>query len=341
MHRVVRTLLIVTALGLPPSADHRAGAAQASPALGTPQRCARYRGLPAGFPVQATAGMVYVPAGSFVPGSRHGYPEERGDARPVQVEGFYLDRTEVTNAQFARFVAETGYVTRAEQDGHAPVFRVPTRAEYELRPHAWWTRVQGASWRHPSGPGSDLTGRDNRPVVQLAHADALAYAHWLGRDLPSEREWEYAAKAGLHGASLDHEPRDARGRPSANFWQGDFPLQNSREDGFAEHAPVGCFADNALGLYDMLGNVWEWTSERYTASQRAEDRDESRDPARPAPASPGSCSSFDTGAQLVIKGGSFLCSATYCARYRVAARHRQEAAQPSMHLGFRTVRRAP
>lgn len=322
--RGLPTALLVLAMGALPFME-RAQAGQSD--LGTTQRCARYRGLPAGFAPGSKAGMVSIPAGDFVPGSMHGYPEERGAPRSVHVDAFSIDRTEVTNAQFERFVRATGYVTRAEREGSAPVFHVPTQAELEQRDYAWWTRVPGANWRHPSGPGSDLRGRANMPVVQVAYEDALAYAQWLGRALPSELQWEYAAKAGRTSDELHHEPRDGAGHPTANFWQGDFPLQNEREDGFAEHAPVGCYEPNPFGLHDMLGNVWEWTSDAYTASHR--DRDQ------PQPGT--SCSPSAEGARLVIKGGSFLCSATYCARYRVAARHMQEATQPSMHLGFRTV----
>jgi formylglycine-generating enzyme len=279
--------------------------------LGTRARCARFSGLPAG------DGMVQVPAGSLVPGSQHGYSEERGDGRAIEVAAFQIDRTEVTNAQFARFVRATGYVTEAERSGSAPVFHTPTQAELELREYAWWTQVEGANWRHPRGPGS--SAQPNHPVVQVTYADALAYARWLGRSLPTELQWEYAAKAGRSDEALRHEPRNGAGRPSANFWQGDFPLVNAREDGFAEHAPVGCFEPNAFGLHDMLGNVWEWTADPYTASHSEVD----------------GCSSSLAG--LTIKGGSFLCSANFCARYRVAARHMQEPTQPAMHLGFRTV----
>jgi sulfatase modifying factor 1 len=290
--------------------------AQAGAELGTRARCAQYRGLPTG---GKGAGMVYVPAGQFVPGSRHGYAEERGAEQPVSIAGFYIDRTEVTNAQFERFVRATGHVTEAERAGGAPVFHVPTQAELAENAFAWWAHVEGASWRHPRGPGSRAL--PNLPVVQVTYADALAYARWLGHELPSEQQWEYAAKAGRDDEALHHEPRDAEGRPTANFWQGDFPLQNAREDGFAEHAPVGCYEPNAFGLHDMLGNVWEWTSAAYSASHKSEDE--------------AGCSPSESG--LVIKGGSFLCSANYCARYRVAARHMQAPDQPAMHLGFRTV----
>jgi formylglycine-generating enzyme required for sulfatase activity len=319
----LRASLLIALLGVISSADGQVRARQPSEDLGSTQRCARYGGLPAGFVAQPAAGMVYVPAGSFVPGSQHGYLEERGDEREVSVAGFYIDRTEVTNAQFERFVGATGYVTLAEREGSAPVFYVPTQAELEQRDHAWWTRVAGASWRKPSGPSSKM--QRNRPVVQVVYADALAYARWLGHELPSELQWEYAAKALRSSEALHHEPRNSKGQPTANFWQGDFPLHNAREDGFAELAPVGCYEPNPFGLHDMLGNVWEWTANAYTVSQRERDQDSA------------SCSPEAVGARLVIKGGSFLCASSYCARYRVAARHMQEADQPSMHIGFRTV----
>jgi len=296
--------------------------------LGSKRRCAQYGGVPAGFATNKTAGMQFVPAGSFVPGSTQGYPEERGDEKPLQVASFYIDRTEVTYAQFERFVRATGYLTQAEREGSAAVFRVPTQAELGQRDFAWWTLVAGASWRQPGGPGSK--SQRNKPVVQVAYADALAYARWLGHELPTEAQWEYAAKAGRTSDDLHHEPRDRTGHPTANFWQGEFPLHNAREDGFAEQAPVGCYEPSPFGLHDMLGNVWEWTSNAYTASHRGRDTADS-----------GSCSPDTPGARLVIKGGSFLCAASYCARYRVAARHMQEASQPTMHLGFRTVLNTP
>jgi formylglycine-generating enzyme len=176
-----------------------------------------------------------------------------------------------------------------------------------------------------------LHGRLNHPVVQVTQADALAYARWLGHALPSEEQWEYAAKAGRDDLSLHREPRDAQGKPAANFWQGDFPTQNDRQDGFETSAPVGCFAANGFELFDMLGNVWEWTNSRYTSSHRAQDSDEAR-------GGDDSCTAPTRArTRFALKGGSFLCSANFCARYRVGARHAQEAEQPAMHIGFRTV----
>lgn len=310
--------------------------------LGSGERCLSYSGVPEGFAQRPSAGMVWIAGGTFIPGSQHGYPEERG-GKSEQVPGFWLDRTEVTNAQFARFAAATGYVTQAEREGAAPVFQRPTEREYkEGSDYVWWQNVAGASWRHPEGPRSSVSARPNHPVVQVTHADALAYARWLGRSLPSEAQWEYAAKAGRDDLALHRAPRDARGKPLANFWQGDFPLENSREDGYETSAPVGCFADNAFGLFDMLGNVWEWTSSAYTASHREQDRhDFALASVFGVQGSAVGCSeSAKKGARLVLKGGSFLCAASFCARYRVAARHAQEVGQPAMHVGFRTVRSA-
>lgn len=309
--------------------------------LGDRAHCQNYSGLPDGFPHAPSAGMVWISGGELTPGSRRGYPEEQGGTR-VSVPGFWMDRSEVTNAQYLRFVEATGYVTDAERAGVAPVFAPPRVAAGQEAPaYSWWQPVAGASFRHPQGPDSDLKGRAHHPVVQITHADALAYARWLGRSLPSELQWEYAAKAGRDDLALHREPRGARGEPLANFWQGAFPGQNSGEDGFERAAPVGCFAPNAFGLFDMLGNVWEWTGSPYSASHRAQDRDDDGHGAGQLSSSATSCSEpAKQGARLVLKGGSFLCASNFCARYRVAARHAQEAAQPAMHVGFRTVRSA-
>jgi sulfatase modifying factor 1 len=234
-------------------------------------------------------------------------------------------------------VAATDYVTEAERAGAAPVFRRPSREEYARGgAYVWWRAVRGADWRHPEGPGSRAL--PSHPVAQVSHDDALAYARWLGRRLPSEYEWEYAARARRDDAGLHHEPRDARGRPQANSWQGDFPVVNSREDGFDTSTPVGCFAANAFGLFDMLGNVWEWTSSPYASSHRPEDQDE----LTPEDADAASCStSAPRTRRFVLKGGSFLCASSFCARYRVSARHAQGAAEPAMHVGCRTAKLPP
>ena len=303
--------------------------------LGSRAACARYSGVPG---LGDEAGMAFIAGGELEIGSTRGYPEERGGSR-IRIESFWIDRTEVTNAQFARFVQATGYVTSAERAGAAPVFHKPTQAELEQNGnYAWWSLVQGASWRHPEGPSGDvtqhITQRSNHPVVQVTHDDALAYARWLGHRLPSEAQWEYAAKARRDSMALHREPRDARGKPLANFWQGDFPTVNAREDGFETSAPVGCFPANPFGLFDTLGNVWEWTGTSYTSSHDKDDAAHEH-----AASDDAACSaSAQASHRLVLKGGSFLCSSNYCARYRVAARHAQEPGQPAMHIGFRTMR---
>jgi formylglycine-generating enzyme required for sulfatase activity len=260
--------------------------------------------------------MVWIPGGAFTMGEDPNYPEE-GPPRAVTVEGFWMDAHEVTNAQFAAFVAATGYVTMAErtppalpgappemlQPGSA-VFRVPTPEN-----HAWWRWAVGAQWRDPAGDKGGIAGQERHPVVQIAYEDALAYAEWAGKQLPDEAQWEYAARAGARALP---EPVDAAGKPQANYYQGVFPAKDLGTDGFTGRAPVGCFAANAFGLHDMIGNVWEWTS---TAGERA-------DAAEPVG---------------VIKGGSFLCAANYCARYRPAARQFQERGLGTDHIGFRLI----
>lgn len=254
------------------------------------------------------AGMVWVPSGTFAMGSEF-YPEE-GPIREVTVQGFWMDRTEVTNREFAEFVAATHYVTAAERLGKpgAAVFVVPTDNVDLSSAAAWWRYATGANWRHPGGTGTSIDGRDNYPVVAIAYEDALAYAKWKGRDLPSENQWERAARAGATALPEHEQPK------SANTWQGVFPIIDTAEDGFSGIAPIGCFKPNSLGLYDMIGNVWELTSDLYASH---------------------------TPAARVIKGGSFLCAPNYCQRYRPAARQPQEEDLGTSHTGFRTILIAP
>jgi formylglycine-generating enzyme required for sulfatase activity len=252
---------------------------------------------------------VEVPGGKFEKGARAIYPEE-GPRVSLHVSGFLILAHEVTNAQFAIFVAETDYVTDAERSvreklpgAGSAVFRHPDAAG------TGWELVPGATWRSPGGPGTDLDGMQHYPVVHVSLRDARAYAEWAGARLPSEVEWEYAATVGLPDASVATSGAyDPAGAPLANTWQGFFPYVDEAVDGFAGAAPVGCFPPSRLGLYDMIGNVWEWTDSRYAEGSNT------------------------------IKGGSFLCSDDYCRRFRPAARQPQEVDFSSGHIGFRVVR---
>ena len=292
--------------------------------------------------------MVWVPGGRVEMGDDV-YPEEQ-PRRGVDVQGFWMDRTEVTNAQFAAFVQATGYVTEPERaldaarhpgvpaDLRVPgaVVFVPPRQLSGLDPAQWWRFTAGAHWRQPGGPGTGIDGRGHYPVVAVTHADALAYARWKGHALPTEAQWEWAASggpAGAAGAASGPSPRPAPQPTQANTWQGLFPVANSAQDGFVGAAPVGCFAPNPAGLYDMVGNVWELTADAYTP-----------DHALDADSPPGSLAPLvraATAPQRVIKGGSFLCAPNYCMRYRAGARQAQESDLAASHVGFRTVLNAP
>ena len=295
-------------------------------------------------------GMVWVPGGSFAFGDTV-YREET-PVRPATVQGLWMDRTEVTNAEFARFVQATGYVTTAErpvdaklhpglppqmQQPGAVVFVNPTELRHGGDPRQWWQYLPGANWRQPAGPGSNIDGRDAFPVVAVTLADAQAYAIWAGRSLPSEREWEWAARGG-QAASAEASPDAGSAQPAqANTWQGFFPLANQASDGFTGLAPVGCFTANGFGLHDMIGNVWELTADVYTEDHSGPDTlapDQPPVAARPAAAK-------GTAGRHVIKGGSYLCAPNYCMRYRPGARQAQEDDLATSHLGFRTVLRAP
>ena len=259
------------------------------------------------------AAMVRLPGGIFTMGDDSRYPEE-GPPRRVTVKPFWIDAHELTNDEFARFVAATGYRTAAERAPPVtpetpPEMRAPGSAIFAVPSEEdprWWRWKIGAQWRHPSGPGEAIDGRGQEPVVQIAYEDAEAYARWAGKRLPSEAEWEYAALAGRKALP---EPVDAQGVPQANYYQGVFPRRDLGLDGYRARAPVGCFRPNGFGLYDMIGNVWEWTSE---------------------PGGPG-------GESRVIKGGSYLCAGNYCARYRPAARQFEERGLGTDHIGVRLV----
>lgn len=327
---MTRKLLVSASLALAVSG---AGAylvwAQQKPGLGGNASCHAYSGLPAGWDADPLAGMVRIGGGRFSPGTEGGYPDERPLAA-VTLEDFWIDRTEVTRAQFASFVAATGYVTEAERSGGAAVFQAPLNNSVDGTALPWWRYVKGADWRHPEGPQAAPAALDAHPVTLVTLADAQAYAMWRGNALPSEAQWEYAARGGQPSQRLGEEPVDEQGRPTANYWQGVFPVQDAGEDGYAYLAPVGCFAANLYGLFDMIGNVWEWTADAQWGPIISH-----------ANGDPGLSRNFlGTSRPQVIKGGSYLCASSYCARYRTAARERQEADLATSHVGFRTIRRA-
>ena len=292
--------------------------------------------------------MVWVPGGTFTMGSDRHYPEE-APVREVTVDGFWLDEHPVTNLEFTSFVKETGYATSAErapspEDYPAAkeellvagsiVFR-KTDGPVDLGNHFnWWEWIRGADWRHPEGPGSSLHGRERHPVVHVAYADAEAYATWAGKELPTEAEWELAARGGLDGAEFawgdDFMPE---GRPMANTWQGEFPYDNALEDGFEGTSPVGSFPANGYGLLDMTGNVWEWTTDWYRSSHDASS------PCCGADLRAASVDPYDPSSipRRVMKGGSHLCAPNYCRRYRPAARMAQPVDTSTGHLGFRCL----
>jgi formylglycine-generating enzyme required for sulfatase activity len=282
-------------------------------------------------PDPRASGMVALPGGAFTMGSESHYAEE-GPRRVATVGPFWIDAAEVTNAQFAAFVAATGHVTMAERglsaaeaphipaDLRAPgsmVFAPPREPVGLDDPTRWWRYVLGASWRAPLGPGSSIAGFEHHPVVHVAVEDARAYAAWLGRDLPTEAEWEYAARGGLEGDAVWDEPYDPASGWKANTWQGAFPARNAREDGFLTTSPAGCFPANGFGLRDMTGNVWEYVAEGWSG--------------RPGAA--------PDAARAAVRGGSWLCAPNFCARWRPTARQPQERALGSNHIGFRTVLR--
>jgi formylglycine-generating enzyme len=301
-------------------------------------------------------GMAWVPGGAFAMGSADFYPEERPVHR-VAVDGFWMDRHPVTIRQFRRFVEQTGHVTVAERpldpcdypeadrDLLVPgslVFR-PADGPVDLRNWAnWWEYVPSASWSHPEGPRSGVAGRQRHPVVHVAPEDAEAYAAWAGKALPTEAEWERAARGGLEGAAFAWGDKFAPdGRMMANTWQGEFPWQNLRTDGYERTSPVGSFDPNPYGLYDMTGNVWEWTADFFTPHHA----DDAVSPCC-VPQNPRVADGHDSlvpdqpGAHIprrVIKGGSHLCAPNYCLRYRPSARQAEAVDTSTAHIGFRCV----
>jgi formylglycine-generating enzyme required for sulfatase activity len=285
--------------------------------------------------------MAWVPGGTFLMGSDDFYPEER-PVRRVTVDGFWIDTSAVTAAEFRRFVRETGYQTVAERPLDAAeypdadpellvpgslVFRKASGPTPLTDVRAWWEYVPGAYWKRPGGPGTSINGRDRHPVVQVAFEDATAYAVWAGKELPSEAEWEYAARGGLDGAAFAWGDEEfPGGRPAANTWQGRFPWENVKLDGHEGTSPVGSFPPNGFGLYDMTGNVWEWTTDFFAL--RSGDAPACCAP----PVMPG-----ERVPRRVIKGGSYLCAPNYCLRYRPAARQGEAVDTSTGHIGFRCV----
>jgi sulfatase modifying factor 1 len=335
--------------------------------------------LPSGFqptaiatptaPETAPSGMVWVPGGEFSMGCAdprrlpHGGTDPMIDARPihrVHVDGFWMDTTEVTNAEFAAFVEATGYVTVAEQPPQAEDFPgappenlvagsivfmppkgpVPLRDASGMAHLQWWAYVPGACWKHPEGPGSSIEGREDHPVVHVAYRDAAAYAEWAGKRLPTEAEWEFAARGGLAGAVYPWGDEFLPGAEAmANTWQGRFPSDDTGDDGHRGVAPVGAYPPNAYGLHDMAGNVWEWCSDWYRPDTYA--RDAGPDGRRVAVNPTGPADSFDPQepgqSKRVHRGGSFLCNEGYCSRYIVGTRGKGEVASSTNHIGFRCV----
>jgi len=315
---------------------------------------------------EAPAGMVWIPGGEFSMGctdptsSPHGGNDPMRDARPIHrvyVDGFWMDKTEVTNAQFAEFVKATNYVTvaekapRAEDFPDAPVENLvagstvfaPPDGPVPLDSHyRWWSYVKGANWRHPLGPDTNLNGKDDFPVSQIAYEDAEAYAKWAGKRIPTEAEWEFAARGGESGKlySWGNEFRPD-GKWMGNIFQGKFPSEDKAEDGFVGISPVAQFPPNGYGLYDVGGNLWEWCSDWYRADyyiEQSRSKVVTRNPTGPA-------SSFDPAEpdqpKRVHRGGSFLCTEQYCTRYMIGTRGKGEVSTSSNHCGFRCVKDVP
>lgn len=297
--------------------------------------------------------MTWVEGGEFRMGSAAFYPEE-APVHAVEVDGLWVDRHPVTVSDFRHFVDATGHVTLAEKTpdpeqypGADPALLVPGSLVFQKAPHRvrledyrqWWAYVPGADWRHPGGPDTDLRGRDRHPVTHVAHEDAAAYAAWAGKALPTEAEWEYMARGGLDQALFawgdDERPG---GRLMTNSWQGEFPWQNHGANGYEGTSPVGKFPPNGYGLYDVTGNVWEWTDDFF--SHHAADPEK----ACCVPRNPRVEVAEENGEPIprrVIKGGSHLCAPNYCLRYRPAARQGEAVDTSTGHLGFRCVLRAP
>lgn len=345
----------------PPSAAERSSADPSSSASPVFAATIPHGSRPPG---AAPAGMVWIPGGEFSMGSTvesEGLCHVKGvtrDALPVHrvvVDGFWMDATELTNAEFARFVRATKYVTVAERTptkeefpgvpldklvAGSAVFTATTAAVEVNDLMQWWRYQEGANWRHPQGPGSGLEGKENFPVVHLAYEDTVAYARWAEKRLPTEAEWEFAARGGLSGKIYAWgDELYPNGEAMANTYQGKFPVTDVGQDGFIGLAPVGSFAPNGYGLYDVAGNVWEWVSDWYRADYYAHlaVSGVAKNPKGPA----SSHDPDEPGVQKrVHRGGSYLCTDAYCTRYMVGTRGKGEVGSATDHLGVRFVRDA-
>jgi formylglycine-generating enzyme required for sulfatase activity len=300
--------------------------------------------------------MEWIPGGTYSMGSNDHYPEE-APVHQVTVDGFWMDRTPVTNAEFEKFVKATGHVTFCERPIDkdlypgaleemlvpASVVFVPPKAPVNMKDHfSWWNFIPQANWKHPQGPGSTLDDLSDHPVVHVSWEDVEAYARWAGKELPTEAEWEFAARGGLEGMEYAWGSElTPNGKHFANLWQGEFPWQNHSEDGFSGTSPVHTFPANGYGLFDMIGNVWEWTTDWY--SPRHPDEKLKSCCQMKNPRGPSIEGSFDPRqanlriGRKVMKGGSHLCAPNYCRRYRPAARMAQPVDTSTGHLGFRCI----
>lgn len=321
-----------------------------------PQPRRRQRKMAKATSTASTRDMVHIKGNRFLMGSNDHYPEE-APVHHVTVDSFWIDKYTVTNQEFRRFVKATGYKTVAERPlnpddypGVAPenlvpgslVFQQP-KQRVDLRDYRnWWAYVPGASWRNPEGSRSSIKNRMQHPVVHIAFEDAAAYANWVGKSLPTEAQWEYAARGGLEGKVYTWGDEDfPNGKAMANTWQGEFPVENLTIDGYERLAPIGSFPPNGYGLFDMAGNVWEWTSDWFQATHPAPPESPCCAPTNPR----GGMleDSYDPNMphiripRKVIKGGSFLCAPNYCLRYRPAARHAEMIDSATSHIGFRCV----
>jgi formylglycine-generating enzyme required for sulfatase activity len=296
-------------------------------------------GTQQGATTDANRPTVSLPGGSFLMGTDYaqGFPADgEGPVRRVSLSAFDIDTYPVTNADFAAFIEATGYRTEAEAFGwsfvfwsHLPADRFAALVEDTVAQAPWWCKVPGAMWRHPEGPGSHVTDRANHPVVHVSWNDAAAYAAWASKRLPSEAQWEYAARGGLEQKLYPWgDDLTPGGKHRCNIWQGQFPREDTAEDGFAGTCPVDAFPPNGHGIYSATGNVWEWCADWFHSELSSQAT--LRDPTGPA-----------TGETKVMKGGSFLCHASYCNRYRVAARTSNSPDSSASNIGFRCSRSRP